>query len=110
MSELADRQAMADSMAAQRDSELERWHAVQEEHRLVETMLEEVREVITSRLMQSGEFLETKTNMFMTLSVKLNSFEAKAEKGLSHGYGALFTLLAQMLEKNPNAHGDQVVV
>merc|ERR1711976_630142 len=48
--------------------------------------------------------------MFLSLSAKLKEFTPKNEHGLSHGYGALFTLLAQMLEKNPNAHGDQVVV
>merc|ERR1712151_476520 len=102
---------MADNMANQRQKELDRWHAVQEEHRMVQGMLEDVRGIIASRLMKSeGEFLESKTNMFMSLSSKLKSFAPKNQKGLSHGYGALFTLLAQMLEKNPNAHGDQVVV
>merc|ERR1712183_214809 len=60
--------------------------------------------------MADSEFLETQTNMFMTLSSKLKSFQPKNPQGLSHGYGALFTLLGQMLEKNPNAHGDQTVV
>jgi len=46
----------------------------------------------------------------LTTASKLKSFKPKAEKGLSHGYSAMFTLLAQMLEKNPNAHGDQTVV
>jgi len=77
---------------------------------MVQSMLEDVREIIVKRLQQSDEFLEVKTNMFMSLSSKLNSFHPKGEKGLSHGYGAMFTLLAQMLEKNPNAHGDQATV
>jgi hypothetical protein len=88
---------------------MERWHAVQEEHRMVQSMIEDVRGIIVARLQASDEFLETKTNMFMSLSSKLKSFAPKAQ-GLSHGYGALFTLLAQMLEKNPNAHGDQTTV
>jgi len=111
MTELGDRQAMAESMANQRAAEEERWHAIQEEHRMVQGMIEDVRGIVASRLMHSeGEFLETKTNMFMSLSAKLKEFKPKNEKGLSHGYGAMFTLLAQLLEKNPNAHGDQVVV
>ena len=77
---------------------------------MVQSMLEDVREIVVSRLQQSDEFLEVKTNMFMSLPSKLNSFQPKGEKGLSHGYGAMFTLLAQMLEKNPNAHGDQATV
>jgi hypothetical protein len=48
--------------------------------------------------------------MMTTAAAKLKSFQPKSDKGLSHGYGAMFTLLAQMLEKNPNAHGDQSVV
>merc|ERR1712113_589031 len=87
IAELAERQAMAESMAAQREKETERWHAVQEEHRLVQGMIEEVRGIVATRLMKSeGEFLETKTNMFVSLSAKLKSFAPK-EKGLSHGYG-----------------------
>jgi hypothetical protein len=109
--ELADREAMAESMANARSAEEERWHAVQAEHRLVQGMIEDVRAIVVGRLQQSeGAFLESKTNSMASAVSKLRSFKPSGEAGLSHGYGALFTLLAQMLEKNPNAHGDQVVV
>jgi len=107
--ELADREAMAQAMADERQAELERWQAVQDEHRMVQNMLEDVRGVI-ARLTAEPEFLETNTNMFMSLSTKLKSFEPKSKQGLSHGYGALFTLLAQMLEKNQEVHADQSIV
>merc|ERR1712151_1012621 len=96
-------------MANQRAKEEERWHAVQEEHRMVQGMLDDIRGIVAARLMKSeGEFLET--NMFMSLSAKLQNFTPSGKQGLSHGYGEMFKLLAQMLEKNPNAHGDQAIV
>ena len=96
--ELTERVAMSDKLDAERQVEIDRFDVILKEHGAVRAMLEECRTIINSRLRGGEEFLQT--SMFSSLSTQLRSFKT-ADRGLAHGYGAMFSLLAKMVESAP---------
>jgi len=56
-------------------------------------MLEDCRVIVRERLMAQAEFLETGTNMFLSLSTQLKTYNTE-KKGMPHAYGVMFNLLA----------------
>jgi hypothetical protein len=84
---------MLDGLTAQREKEMEAYANIKDEYNSVFAVLDDVRQIINSRLVSGGEFLETKTGIQSAVLARLNKFTS-AKQGVAHGYGAFFKLLA----------------
>ena len=108
--EVGDRNAMLDTLGAQRAAESERYAALKAEYQSVFQVLDDCRAIINDRLVAGGDsFLESKTGMQSALVARLRKFTTP-KQGVAHAYGAFFKLLAQVVEKSMEVHADQAIV
>jgi ribosomal protein RSM22 (predicted rRNA methylase) len=107
--EIGDRKAMLETLGAQREKEAAAYANLKAEYASVFAVLDDCRAIIQSRLVAGDSFLQTNTGIQTALVARLKKFQTPA-KGVAHGYGAFFKLLAQVVEKSMEVHADQAVV
>ncbi len=104
--ELETRVTHKKKLEADRAVEIEVFEATVAEVNTVRNMLHQARQIIENAFQTEGEFLQT--SMFSRLSSTLRSFEPKPQ-GLSHGYAAIFNVLAKIAERAPQ-QADQSMI